>query len=341
MRIVLLTTNLARGGAEAQVAQIAIHLRQRGHDVWVVSLITPSAWRDELTAAGVPVIAAGAARVPLVLNTLRPQILHCHMFHANVFGRIVRMICPVPVVISTVHSIAETSRSSRSIRWRDLAYRVSDRLADATVAVSRAVAERHVAANAVAQGRVRVIPNGVDTTRFHPGGAARSGPFVWLAVGRLMWKKDYPTLLDAFARLSGGVLRIAGTGPDERTLRETAPPNVEFLGHREDIAELMRRADAFVMSSVIEGFPMVLLEAAASGLPCVATDAGGVRELGTVAIVPPHDPRALAGAMQCIMDMSPEERRRIGHSGRAQVEAMFSLDAAISQWEKLYAELWT
>jgi glycosyltransferase involved in cell wall biosynthesis len=92
----------------------------------------------------------------------------------------------------------------------------------------------------------------------------------------------------------------------------------------------MRAADGFVLSSVVEGLPMVLLEAAASGLPCVATDVGGVRETGVAMIVPPRDPSALAAAMREVMS---------GNAPRPTLSERFRLDAVSAQWEALYAEL--
>jgi glycosyltransferase involved in cell wall biosynthesis len=323
MRVALLTTNLARGGAETQVAQLARCLRQRGHEVGVFSLRQPTAFVDELASAGVLV-----AR-PLALHRFRPHLVHCHMFHANILGRLLRLVWPVPVVISTIHSLAESSRRSDKIRVRDLVYRLTEALADATVAVSQAAADRHRSARAAS--RIRVIPNGVDTSMFHPPvQPPNNAEFTWLAAGRLMWQKDYPTLLAAFAMLGRGRLLIAGSGPDEAELRRSAPPGVEFLGTRTDIPELMRAADAFVLSSVVEGLPMVLLEAAASGLPCVATDVGGVRETGVAVVVPARDPPALAAGMQSVMN---------GEVAPQPLSERFTLSAVTSQWESLYSEL--
>ena len=106
------TTNIARGGAETQVAGLAIELRQRGWDVHIVSLVKPSAFEEELGAAGVPLHFNGVVRLPFVIRRLRPQILHCHMFHANIAGRLLRLIMPFRGVICTLHSVAESGRGS-------------------------------------------------------------------------------------------------------------------------------------------------------------------------------------------------------------------------------------
>ena len=362
--VVLLTTNLARGGAETQVALMAVALRERGWTVHVVSLIEPCAFQTELTAAGVELHSLrmepgrpdprGAARLAAILRKVRPAVLHCHMFHANLMGRLARLIFPIPRVISTLHSLAESSRQSPDVRWRDRLYRMTDCLADCTVAVSQAVAERHAATGAVRREKLRVVPNGVDTSRFRPDAARRNatraameagGEFVWLAAGRLMWKKDYPAMLRAASRLPGCTLWIAGAGPLEAELKALARElgvNVRFLGAREDLPELMNAADGFLLSSVVEGLPMVLLEAAASGLPSVSTDAGGageaVADSKTGFLAPYGDAEALSKAMARLAALPEEARHEMGRAARAMALKRFDLRGVTSHWEKLYRD---
>ncbi len=362
-RVVLFTTNLARGGAEMQVAQLAGRLRARGWDVHVVSLLKPSALEEELRAAGVPVWSLDMAGKPLrlgslvpLLNRIKPQIVHAHLFHANMAARMVRLICPVPVVISTIHSLAESSRRSHRIRGRDWLYRMTDRLSDAVVCVSQAVAERHVSAGAVSRRRVRVIPNGVDTAIFRPDAARRAetrsalglgDEFAWLAAGRLMWKKNYPLMLQAAARLAGCALLIAGDGPDAAALRELSTKlglNTRFLGPREDIPGLMNACDGFVMSSAVEGLPMALLEAAASGLSQVAVGVGGVADAivheRTGYVVPaPGDPESLGAAMARLAGLPAHERAAISGAAREHAVQTFDLSVVVDQWERLYEDL--
>ncbi len=364
-RVVMLTTNLARGGAETQVAHLAMALRRRGRDVSVVSLLRPSAFEEELAASGVAVRSLamrpgvanplGFARLVSALRELRPAVLHAHMFHANLMARSVRLLSPVPVVISTIHSIAESSRDSGDVRLRDWLYRITGLLSDATVCVSKAVAERHITARAVSHSRLRVIPNGVDGERFRPDPERRArmrrtlglgDEFAWLAAGRLIWKKDYPTMLQAMARQSGAVLLIAGAGPLEeelRTLAGSLGANVRFLGEREDIPELMNACDGLLLSSVVEGLPVVLLEAAASGLPCVTTDAGGVSEAvldgRTGYIVPRRDSLAFGLAMSRLAGLAASERLHMAAAAREHALAEFELGAIAGQWDRLYEEL--
>jgi glycosyltransferase involved in cell wall biosynthesis len=355
--VVMLSTNLAPGGAETEVAQLAIALRGRGWDVSVVSLLSPTAFTEEFAAHGVPLhslhMRAGVPnplallRLAAILRRLRPGILHAHMFHANLMARLVRLICPIPVVLSTIHSLAESSRRSASVSHRDRLYRLTARLADATVCVSAAIAARY--------GTSHVIFNGVDTERFRPDPAARArlrqslglgAEFAWLAVGRLMWKKDYPTMLRALTRQPSSTLLIAGDGPQRDELQalvQDLDVDVRFLGPRCDVPDLMRACDGLLLSSLVEGLPMVLLEASASGLPCVATDVGGVREAvldgQTGYLAPPGDPAALAASMARLASLPYDSRARISKAARAHAVAHFDLRIAVDSWEQLYRRL--
>ena len=274
------------------------------------------------------------------------------MFHANLAARLMRLVFPVPLIVSTLHSMAESSRHSAGTRGRDWLYRATDPLADLTVAVCQAVAERHAAAGAVSRGNLRVIPNGVDTERFRPDAERRErlrsafgvgDQFVWLAAGRLMWKKDYPTMLRAAARLRTGTLFVAGAGPLEAELQALARGlgvRAHFLGPREDIPSLMNAADGLLLSSVVEGLPMVLLEAAASGLPCVTTDAGGARDAvvdgQTGFLAARGDPEALAAAMRRLMELPTAARQEMGQAARELALARFEMGSVTSLWEELY-----
>jgi glycosyltransferase involved in cell wall biosynthesis len=239
------------------------------------------------------------------------------MFHANVLGRLLRAILPVPVVISTIHSARETPRRSQRFWPRALAYRATSPLADRTVSV------------------LDGIWTGVDVETFHPpAGPPSNDRFTWLSVGRLMWKKDYPTLLRAMSGLPEARLLLVGEGPDEPALRAQAPPNVEFAGLRDDVPELMRSVDGFVLSSVIEGLPVAMLEAMATGLPVVATDVGGIARVGPARTVPPGDSQALSAAMREVMRSRPDPA-----ATRARAVERYGWPVVTDRWRELYREL--
>lgn len=371
-RVLFVITGLGLGGAENQVVQLARQLKRRDWEILVVSLTPPGPLARDLQVEGISVeslrmrspLSLGPAmtRLAKIFRRWKPQIVHAHMFHANILCRLVRLLAPVPVLICTAHSTYEASskvKQPREVTWRELAYRWTDPLCDLTTQVSKAGLARYVAVKAVPAGKIRVIHNGIDTKVFRPRPEMREalrreleveGAFVWLAVGRLEPQKDYPTLFEAFARLGerGQVLLIAGEGRLRGELEKLVAalglgPRVRFLGLRRDIPDLLNAADAFVLSSLWEGFGLVVAEAMACGLPVVVTDSGGPREIvdgGRLGfMVPPGDPEALANAMAHLMDLPEAERRRLGDLGREHVLAHYSLDAIAEQWEALYSQL--
>jgi glycosyltransferase involved in cell wall biosynthesis len=161
--------------------------------------------------------------------------------------------------------------------------------------------------------------------------------------------KDYPTLLRAFAQLpTSAHLQIVGSGPEEPRLRTLAAElqiedRIHFAGFHCNVQPLLSRADAFVLSSLWEGLPVSVLEAAACSLPVVATDGAGTREAmisgETGWVVPVGDVSALAQTMSAIMALRPDQRQKMGARGRQLVEERYALPIIVDQWEKLYHQL--
>ncbi len=372
IRLLMVTTGLGLGGAEQQLVQLSLRFKQRGWQVAVVSMVPPSVYVDLLEEMGVQVYSLNMVkgfpdprallRLARIVRRFRPHVVHSHMIHANLLARITRILAPVPVLISTAHNTFETGRFFGNEASTHFVYRVTDWLTDATSQVSREGFERYLRGRAARADKLVYIPNGVDTNRFAPNSAIRVAKrrelalgeeeFVWLAVGRLEKAKDYPTLLRAFSLVikvkQNARLLIAGKGSMleevERLIEELRlGERVLLLGSRGDVPELMNAADAYAMSSLWEGMPLVLLEAHASGLPIVATRVGDnveiVREGVSGFLVPPGDVLALAGAMKRLMELTPLERKEMGLRGRRWVEERFSLDKVVEDWEALYLGL--
>ncbi|MGB7553093.1 MAG: glycosyltransferase [Candidatus Korobacteraceae bacterium] len=349
------------GGAETQVASLAKGLQGRGWKITVISML-PEGDRlaAELRACGVRVttlaMKKGKAdpraiwRLAKILRVLKPDVLHAHMVKANLLARVIRLFVSVPVVISTAHSICEGGR------LLDLAYRLTDGLGDVTTNVCQAAAHRYIRGGLVPEKRLRVVSNGIDTVRFSPDHSCREelrkvldigDKFVWLAIGGLREVKDYPNLLRAFAHFRRATLLIAGEGELRPQLERLAAElqitgRVRFLGFRQDCSELLNAADGYVLSSLWEGLPLVLLEAAATALPVVASDVGGTSEIvmdgKTGFLVPAANSCALRNAMQAVMELPEFERSQMGLAGREYVLSRYSMAQIISKWESLYRD---
>jgi sugar transferase (PEP-CTERM/EpsH1 system associated) len=279
------------------------------------------------------------------LRERRPAILHTHNPTPHQYGSIARLTADVPVLVHTKHG-RNRLLSTKGL-WLE---RFAGRVTDAVVPVSLDAADvartiEHVPAN-----RIRVIRNGVDVRDYTPV-HRESGKWNVVHVARLDYVKDQATLLRA-ARLvrdreSTFQLDIVGDGNERENLERLAASlglsdTVHFHGFQPDVRPFLYAADAFVLSSFSEGIALTLLEAMAAGLPVVATDVGGNREVvipgETGYLVPTGDPVALARALIELLG-NRERVARFGRAGRARVEAEFRLDKTVAAYESLYLEL--
>ena len=361
MRIVYVLTTLAVGGTERQVLAIARRMAARGHTVALL-VLTPHEAHDCATTLDVfyldirktaTSVIAGMRRAAAFLRAFRPDVIHSHNFHGNMLARMLRPFCRDARLISTIHNVYEGGR------WRMLAYRLTDGLADQTTAVSVAVAERYVQLKAVAKDKCVVITNGIETDEFVPDPTRRAAmraqmgvaeEFVWLWVGRNAAAKDIPNLLGAFAAawrpapqmqlwMAGLSQSSSSAATNARiSLRPEAMDRVRYLGIRSDIPGLLDAADAFVLASEWEGMPLAVGEAMSMEKPVVSTDVGGVRQLlGDAGLLAPaKDADALAEAMLQVMRLPGDRRGAMGRAARQRIVNYFSMEAKVAEWETLY-----
>jgi glycosyltransferase involved in cell wall biosynthesis len=362
----MLITTLGFGGAETQVVRLATELRSRGWTIAIACLVAPTAFAGQLTEAGITVHSLDMPRgVPdpralwrlrSLIREFHPDIVHSHMVHANLLGRVVRLICRFPALVCTVHNLRETSEKHGPTWHKEILYRMTDFLADTTTIICGAAFDRYLRVGAVPPGKLKMIPNGVDMEYFSPSkerrlAARRSmgieNHFVWLAVGRLVEQKDYLNLLRALGQLGDGewVVLIAGSGPLAEDLQRECDQlglngRVRFLGVSEDILDLYHAADAFVMSSQFEGLPVSLLEASSMGLPSVVTDVGGNADVVvdgvTGYVVPSRDPASLAKAMRKLLLAPIDARQSFGRAAREHCLANYRFATIVRKWIDLY-----
>lgn len=369
----MLSTNLGKGGgAEEQVMLLSLGLRARGWCMKILSLLPPSPLSPELENSDIPITSLGMRRgVPdpraifrLIreLRAFHPDVVHCHMPQANLLARAVRPLQSIPAVISTLHSLTMERVNGSSGRCLEIAHGLTDRFSDLTTVICSSGVKSYVQGGAVRSGRITVVHNGVNTANYQPNPDTRQrmrrelgvdGLFVWLAVGRITPAKAYPDMIRAAARMferssKPAVVLICGEGPLEAEVRSLVREcgvehRFRFLGLRRDIPQIMTAADAFVMSSHLEGLPMALLEASATGLPMVATSVGGNPEVivdgKSGFIVQPRDVESLAAAMERMMNLSGSERKAMADAGRAHARERFDMERILDQWENLYYKL--
>ena len=357
MKILLVITGLGMGGAEHVVVDLADRLAVLGHEVKIAYLtgpvlVTPVSPDIELVPIGMTSTKSffiGYLKLRNLVKNYKPDVVHSHMFHANILSRLLRVTLKIPRLVCTAHSTDEGGK------LRMLAYRITDSLADISTNVSSKAVESFVRKGAVMAERMVAVPNGIDTDKFffdeNVRHENRKNLFkeknIILAVGRFTEAKDYPNLLSAISILRNKrddfKLLIVGDGPLKSDLASYVESLgldsfVCFLGIRTDIPDLMSSSDIFVLSSAWEGFGLVVAEAMACERVVVATDCGGVREVvGACGILlEPKNSELLAQALNKALDLTPEERAVIGAAARQRIIDNYSLDANIGLFMRCY-----
>lgn len=232
------------------------------------------------------------------------------------------------------------------------------------LALSRDLAQYLNGIIRIPQNKVLQVYNGVDCSRFHPGqpdqsisGCPFTRPTHCLlgTVGRMQTVKDQPTLVRAFIRalemepqLKEQIrLVLVGDGPlrkeCQQLLNAAGLDQLAWLpGERNDVPEVMRGLDCFVLPSLAEGISNTILEAMASGLPVIATNVGGNADLvvaeQTGVLVPPADPESMARAI-IRMAKQADTRQSMALSGRRLVEEKFSMNAMVASYQGTYDKL--
>jgi glycosyltransferase involved in cell wall biosynthesis len=243
---------------------------------------------------------------------------------------------------------------------RHIAYRCSH----AVFTVSRELRAFHAAQAWWNVNSMRIVPNGVDGDRFKPSCevSARirlelgisSDALVVGFVGRLVALKDVKTLLLALegliSRMPEVYAMVVGSGPELVGLRDyvagsaTLSGRVCFTGPREDVADLLKAMDLFVLPSLMEGMSNTILEAMATGLPVIATNVGGNPEILTDSesgyLFQPGNVDELRSKLATLL-LNRERRQGFGHAARIRVLTTFSLEAMLRQYRQLYLELAT
>lgn len=284
---------------------------------------------------GAPTDPLGAARYSKLLRSSKFDLIHQHT-GGRFLTKLGRILTGAPVV-RHVHG-----RACEEIGLISSSMRLPRR--DVTIANSQVVAE------ACGDPHAMVIYPGIDVNEFRPDRAARQDVIVGTAL-RLEPVKAIPTLIEAIAIVAGDRpsirLEIAGEGSlrtdlEKDVVRLGMSGNVSFLGWRKDLASVLRSWSIFVLPSLDEGFGVAALEAMASGLPVIASDVGGLRELvqdgQTGFLVPAGQPADFAAKIRLLLD-DPDLRATMGAAGRQRAQERFSIPEMVRRTAALYDSL--
>jgi len=359
IKVIELITGLERGGAERVVADIARLLPKDSFEVTVVSLKKEGPLAKEVREyARVVSLNASTVTMPIACIRLirfllqeKPDILHTHLFHADIMGRMVARLCGVKTVVTTLHNVRYGGWS------REVLLRTTSFLISSAVAVSQEVACTATRKKIMPARKIQVIYNGINMERFIRGDIRRARESLGLLpedevlvnVGRMSEQKGHRYLLEAFARVYAthprAKLLLAGDGPLRDSLRSRAKElgvahAVVFLGNRDDIPTILNAADVFVFSSLWEGFALALAEAMACGKIVVSTHVAGVPEIvqdGTSGfLVEAKNSSQLAGAIERALLLPAQERALMGERASSIVHEKFSAQNMAREYQQLY-----
>ena len=381
VRVCHIINGLDVGGAEMMLYKLLKSSTVEQLEASVISLLETGPIADLITSLDLPVTSLALARRSMIFGrgvptpktvwklgraiaSARPDLLQGWMYHGNLAATLGAVISGrrYPVVWNVRHSVydlgKEKSMTAKLIR---LGRRLSSR-PNAIIYNAKVSAEQHEALG-YDPGKTVIIPNGFDCDHFKPDAAKRGklraelglteGTSIVGMVARDHPQKDSFNLLRAIAlvieRGSPVHLAIAGASFDDHNRRVTGRirelgigDHVSLLGPRSDIADIMAGFDVVALPSAWgEGFPNVLGEAMACGVPCAATDVGDAAWIIDVhgRVVPPGDAQALAMAIDQLISLPREERRQIGMAARRRILDHFSLPKIVQAYGDLYERI--
>ena len=373
LKIAHVIVGMQNGGAEMMLRRLVEAGSQGVNGVMhvVISLTELGYHGTALRAQGVEVHAlglrgplallVGVFKLTTLLRRVKPQIVQTWMVHSDLLGGIAARLVGVAHVIwgirTTDYSVE--SRSTRAVRW--LCARLSSLIPDRIVCAAQASLVASAQAGYDTR-KLMVIPNGFDVAalRAHLGAGAAIRQHYWPGaehvvvgcLGRYNPAKDHANFVSAAGLLAARfpACRFLMVGRDLSSANSALMEQIQstgfadrfvLLGERLDPAACLDAMDVFVLPSRTEGFPNVLGEAMAMGLPCVTTDVGDAHFLLGDAghVVPACDAAALAQAVTHLLDLPESERKALGAKGRMRVEKAFSMTASVHKFYKLYQAL--
>ena len=336
----------------------------------VISMMTLGPVADRIAAQEVPVHSlamtrglpspAAAARLMRILRAESPDVLQTWLYGADLFGLMASVLRPTIALAWNVRC-SDMGRQRRRSLWTRWACARMSACPRVVVVNSEAGRTFHVGLGYRPQ-EWKVLPNGIDVEEFKPDPQARpslraelrlpSDAILIGLVARVDPLKDHSTFIQAAGRLAPTVPQahfvLVGLGctPDNPSIvsqieSASLSGRVHLLGRRTEIARIVAAFDIACLSSVSEGFPNVVAEAMACGVPCVVTDVGDARRIvgDTGVVVPAGDAVALAGGFQQLLALGARQRGHLGRAARERIRTQYSLARAVREYEELYNTL--
>jgi len=305
-------------------------------------------------------------RLYRIVKSQRIDIVHSQGARADFFARIAAKLAKVPIMISTVAMPVEGYNVGYLKRFLYQTFdRFSERFVDYFLVVSSVLKENMIEVHGIPPDKIIKIYNGIETDYYKPVGneemrykirrefAVNDSDILIASLGRLVWQKGFEYFIHAIPEILREIpdarFILVGDGPLRPELERLAVElgegdKIIFAGYRSDVRDVLAALDIVVIPSVLEGFPMITLEAMAMAKPIVAAKIDGITEQITDGIngilIPPKDSSAIAQAIIRLIN-DRESGKKLGLAARKKVEQEFSVEKMVSETEKVYLSLLT
>ena len=365
VNVLRIIPSLEMGGVERTLTSILPRLDKKKYKVYLCCLFKRDKLADTMESLNIPIIKfkmrarldfdgkyiIGILRLAYLMKKMQIDIVHTHLYRANIAGRIAAKLAGVPVIIANEHNIDS---------WKKLPQKLNDRvlagITNKIIVVSNAVKDFYINKIGIPEDKITTIYNGVDIPKFQTHVdinkkkkefGIKSSEKVITIIGRLHQQKGHCYFLKAaqiiVKKKPNVKFLIVGDGPLGSQLRDMSndlkiSKNVIFTGLRNDIPQILAMSDISVLTSLREGFSITVLESMAAGKPVIATNVGGNNEIiehgKTGFIIPTQSPKDLAlYGLKLINDK--ELARNMGQEAKKKV-LNFSIDKMVKKTENLY-----
>lgn len=352
-------TNFAGvGGAEMMLARLIQYTEDQYQHVIISLMKTSEVYQSTLDRCqahyalgwnGLNTLGT-IKKIRVLLKKLQPKTVQCWMYHANALTSlsVIGLAQKLNVVWGIHHSLASPKDESVSTKIALGLSKLLSKQPNAIIYCAHSSKQQH-GDFGFENANQHVIANGVFLDKFHPNTQVNK-PTVMGFAGRYHTAKGYPYLFETMGLLKNEniIFKIAGAGaslnnPEVKALFEQYQLDsnkVQLLDQISDMPTFYQSIDAFLMTSITEGFPNVLVEAMASGLPCISTDVGDakyiIQDLGS--IVQPRNAQALADAILAYADKSEAEKQALKQATRERVEQNFSIATVSRQYMQVWSQ---
>lgn len=377
MKIMQIIGGAEKGGSRTHLITLSKELLNRGIKLEIIcfldDVVAEEARAHDISVKVFPMKGIYDLRVISKLSRYiqlsKPHLIHTHGFRANFIGRLASLGADIPL-LTTVHSSLKHDYASAFKSWYyQLIDRMTRGLTDRYIAVSDAIADE-LAADGINRNKISRVYNSLaldfplDSKGAHQGahqghaqssirvdlGLAEETPLL-ITVGRLESVKNHRMLFDVFQLLRENNIDYHGLIAGDGSLREELEQltremgladQVSFLGHRDDVYQLLQAADVFLLTSLMEGFGITLLEAMAARTPVIVTDVGGLPEIVQIAhngfVVPVGDNVQFVARIEEIL-ASPDLSVRLTTSGYNALLDNFTPSKFVDNTYEIYEEL--